>query len=81
MSVIASVYIYHPPFNIHYHTIEEEYDNATDALENFSKLGDQITNLEKDNETVLLETTSGYVMLNKKFLTDSVLRLSIFERD
>lgn len=81
MNVIASIHIQHLLFNIHYHTEEGEFENASDALEHFYKLANRISAMEKDNETFVIDASEGRVMLNKKFLTDSVLRLSIFERE
>ena len=35
--------------------------------------------MDKDNHSIVLETTEGYVILTRKFLADSILRLKLFQ--
>lgn len=80
MSLLASISISHWPTGVTLHTIPEKATSETDARKHFSKLAEIISLMEKDNHSIVLETTNGYVSLTRKYLSDCVLTLN-YEED
>lgn len=77
MSYLASIHIFHLPSGTHFYTVEENTPSESEAKVQFSKLAEVISSMDKDNHSIVLETTEGYVILTRKFLADSVLRLKV----
>lgn len=75
----AAIHIYHLPSGTHLYTVEENTPSESAAREQFSKLAEIISSMDKDNHSIVLETTEGYVILTRKFLADSILRLKLFQ--
>ncbi len=79
MSHTASIHIFHLPSGTHFYTVSEPTPSTEEAKEQFSKLAEVISAMKEDNHSIVLETTEGYVILSRKFLSDSILRLKIEE--
>lgn len=77
MSILASIRILHWPSEIQLHTIPETSESEDEASKQFSKLAEVISMMEKDNHSIVLETTDGYVSLTRKYLSDCILSLEV----
>lgn len=77
MSHLASIHIFHLRSGIRFDTVEETASSFEEARAQFSKLAEVISSMEQDNHSIVLETTEGYVILSRKFLSDSILRLKL----
>lgn len=75
----ASIHIFHFSSNTQFYTVEEETPSLVEAREQFSKLAEVISLMEKDNDSIVLETTEGYVMFTRKFLSDCIFRLNFIK--
>ncbi len=75
MKHLAFIHIHHIPSDTHLYTAEETSPSFEESKAQFSKLAGVISSMDKDNHCIVLETTEGYVILTRKFLADSILRL------
>lgn len=81
MSVLASVSIFHWPSEVQLYTIPETAESEDESSKQFSKLAEVISQMDKDNHSIVLETTEGYVSLTRKFLADCILNLKVIEEE
>ena len=75
MSYFASIQILHLPSGCELETIKEATPSLEEARKQFSKLAETIALLDKDNDSIVLETTEGYIALFRKVLSESIIRL------
>lgn len=79
MKYSAAIHILHFPTSTQFYTVEEDTSSPEEARQQFSKLAEMISLMEKDNHSIVLETTDGYVMFTRKFLSDCIFRLKLIE--
>lgn len=80
MKFIANIYIYHIPSKIDFYTIQEVTSSLEEAKKQFSALARTIAMMDRDNHSIVLETTTGPVMFTRKFLSDCFIRLEFGEQ-
>lgn len=79
MKILAFIEIWNPNLNVHFDTVQEVAESEKAALEQFNRLSNVISKMSEDNNTILLETTTGYMIFTRKFLVDSIIRLKMEE--
>lgn len=79
MKYCAAIHILHFTTNTQFYTVDEYTASPEEAREQFSKLAEVISSMEKDNHSIVLETNDGYVMFTRKFLSDCIFRLKLIE--
>lgn len=81
MTLYASVEIFNLPNDIRFETAKEVTASEKDAVEQFNQLAKLISSMKSDSDSIVLETTEGYMLFNRKFFVDSVLRLCVTEEE
>lgn len=79
MKILAFIEIWNPRLNVHFDTVQEVAESEKVALEQFNHLSNLISRMSEDNNTIVLETTTGFMIFTRKFLIDSIIRLKMEE--
>ncbi len=76
---VAWIEIWHPMTDTSVSTVKERAENEQDAVEQFQRLNNLISQWETPYNGLILETPTGFIRFPASFLAESLLKLHFQE--